>query len=546
MGTSLLDWLEGRRPPSAPEVASPSPLVDALFDEALPAEGEARYVFKGPELKDHAAGRAILGLDPAAQADLVVGMFAWYQALSGPYQRNHRQQNVLWAVPRVLAQLLRRKLPFEERHLLALVESTGRTPQGDGWSLPVPKLVAILEEHARSQALSEPLRAAVEALVSALESPIYQPAAERRLLDRLRLLPTLAEATFEGLDLSGGDAWRIALRAALEEARETKAAWVALLTHASTASAAKPSARWLDQARKLLRGLSAEEVTRTTALCLGELGKIGTHRARNPWTGAEGELTPLLDDEKTDLLRGLVWCAGLVDDPALMGLLGDAAERCFRKVSNHGPFNVKIGNACLDTLSRMGRPEAVAQISRLRARVQHPSTRRQIEKVLNRTAERLGITAAELEEISVPAVDPEDKKEIQKLLPGQRMRLERFYLFPREWDLATWKERYLDHPLVGLLARRLIWQFDGGGESRTGIWRDGEIVDAEGRVLAGLDTARITLWHPLGSSPEQVLAWRRALEDWGIVQPFKQAHREIYVLTDAERQTATYSNRFAA
>ncbi len=31
-----------------------------------------------------------------------------------------------------------------------------------------------------------------------------------------------------------------------------------------------------------------------------------------------------------------------------------------------------------------------------------------------------------------------------------------------------------------------------------------------------------------------------------IVQPFKQCHREIYVLTDAEIQTETYSNRFAA
>jgi hypothetical protein len=30
------------------------------------------------------------------------------------------------------------------------------------------------------------------------------------------------------------------------------------------------------------------------------------------------------------------------------------------------------------------------------------------------------------------------------------------------------------------------------------------------------------------------------------VQPFKQAHREIYLLTDAERTTDIYSNRFAA
>jgi hypothetical protein len=42
------------------------------------------------------------------------------------------------------------------------------------------------------------------------------------------------------------------------------------------------------------------------------------------------------------------------------------------------------------------------------------------------------------------------------------------------------------------------------------------------------------------------VAWRNRLDEFEITQPFKQAHREIYVLTDAERRTNTYSNRFAA
>jgi hypothetical protein len=42
-----------------------------------------------------------------------------------------------------------------------------------------------------------------------------------------------------------------------------------------------------------------------------------------------------------------------------------------------------------------------------------------------------------------------------------------------------------------------------------------------------------------------VLAWREWLERHAVTQPFKQAHREVYLLTDAERATGTYSNRFA-
>ena len=42
-----------------------------------------------------------------------------------------------------------------------------------------------------------------------------------------------------------------------------------------------------------------------------------------------------------------------------------------------------------------------------------------------------------------------------------------------------------------------------------------------------------------------MLAWRRRLHSFGVTQPFKQAHREIYVLTPAERESAVASQRFA-
>ena len=56
----------------------------------------------------------------------------------------------------------------------------------------------------------------------------------------------------------------------------------------------------------------------------------------------------------------------------------------------------------------------------------------------------------------------------------------------------------------------------------------------------------VRLWHPIHSDVQTVLAWRCWLEDREVRQPFKQAHREVYLLTDAERATGTFSNRFAA
>ena len=99
-----------------------------------------------------------------------------------------------------------------------------------------------------------------------------------------------------------------------------------------------------------------------------------------------------------------------------------------------------------------------------------------------------------------------------------------------------WRERYADHGLVGPLARRLIWTFDGRPAT-------GELVSVDG---APVERGPVRLWHPVEAEPDDVGAWRRFLEEHEITQPFKQAHREVYVLTAAERETDVYSNRFAA
>ncbi|HSK73965.1 MAG TPA: DUF4132 domain-containing protein, partial [Pyrinomonadaceae bacterium] len=134
-------------------------------------------------------------------------------------------------------------------------------------------------------------------------------------------------------------------------------------------------------------------------------------------------------------------------------------------------------------------------------------------------------------------------KDIKKMLPAQRDRIENLYLEEKRWDYKIWRERYLDHPLVGTIARRLIWRFD---EATTAIWLDGKLVDREENELTLFEDAQVELWHPIHSATHEVLEWREFLEKHEIRQPFKQAHREIYVLTDAERNTEIYSNRFAA
>lgn len=596
MWKRLRELVQAPAEPAGPPPDASAGLLDALWAQALPPEEARQHNHGRIVLREHPAGREMLALDGRSQASLVVQALRRQMDLTLGAARSYHIKNQMAALPKVAAQLLRRDPDFQEEQLVALAETAVRAGRYRIGDLPMPALLRAFENHARTQGLGAPLREALTSLVRVLETAsLYKELAQT--LEGLRRI--LRDEPPPEPGLAGGDAWSDELLDALGRLPSgEQAAWRDLLAHCATATSAKPSSRWLARAKELAGRLDLAPVL---ASCLDRIGEPGSGRVKT-FMGQQIEVDrTLLDDAQTDLLRGLVWCAGFVDDPtvapSVAATVGKAADACFRKVENHGPRNAKVGNACLETLSRMGTPAAVAQLSRLRTRVRHPSSRRQLEGVLDKVAERQGLTKAELEEMSVPTqgltevgLRREDlggftaelrvtgtsateltwrkegktqksvpkavqeghaaelkpltaaAKEIQKVLPGHRDRLERLYLIPRDWDLATWRERYLDHPLVGTLARRLIWKLG----DRTGLWREGRLVDAEGQPLDLPEDVRVTLWHPLDSAADEVLAWRTRLEAWEVVQPFKQAHREIYLLTDAERQTATYSNRFAA
>ncbi|MFG2089786.1 MULTISPECIES: DUF4132 domain-containing protein [unclassified Spirillospora] len=103
-----------------------------------------------------------------------------------------------------------------------------------------------------------------------------------------------------------------------------------------------------------------------------------------------------------------------------------------------------------------------------------------------------------------------------------------------------WRDALLRHPIAGPTVRALIWEVETApGDRRAVLPEVDDLPDAA-------DDANVRLWHPIGSEPDEVRAWRDVLIDRRIRQPFKQAFREIYLLTPAEEETRVYSNRFAA
>ncbi len=136
-------------------------------------------------------------------------------------------------------------------------------------------------------------------------------------------------------------------------------------------------------------------------------------------------------------------------------------------------------------------------------------------------------------------------KDLTAALLGRIAQLEAGYLTRRSLALDRFQARLRAQPIESYLASRLIWRATWGDESCS--FMPGEALeDVAGSRLMLPPESLITLWHPLHGGPGEVAAWRDRIERLGVPQPFKQAHRETYVLTDAERATATYSNRFAA
>jgi hypothetical protein len=134
--------------------------------------------------------------------------------------------------------------------------------------------------------------------------------------------------------------------------------------------------------------------------------------------------------------------------------------------------------------------------------------------------------------------------DLKKELSGQRIRIENFYKREKGWKFSDWNQGFFQHPLVQWLSRKLIWQFEEDGQVRNGFFWQNQFIDSAQTPFVPSERARVRLWHPATANPAEVVDWRQFLLAQEIKQPFKQAFREIYLVTDAEVTTATFSNRF--
>lgn len=137
-------------------------------------------------------------------------------------------------------------------------------------------------------------------------------------------------------------------------------------------------------------------------------------------------------------------------------------------------------------------------------------------------------------------------KELQAQLKSQRTRFRATLENMMAEERALSQEeiaRLASLPAARPLLLKLIWRNE---EGRFGRFDDtfSQLRAVDGQSWPAQSALRLA--HPFDLfGAGQLAEWQRALVQQRIVQPFRQAFRELYVLTPAERTTRTFSNRFA-
>lgn len=507
------------------------------------------------------------------------------------------------ALEQTASKLCKRKLPFTDAQLIVLVKAAAADFPCK--ALPGASVIDQIEAFMENASPSSDLISSLKTFKSMLQREGTNWAGEllasgKKLFQRLEVLLQRAKGGNEVVvPMSPQEAWSDQAISDLKAMNSAQLqSWLKLLDHCSRTSGTTPSSTWSKKANELISALEEESFITHVHRWLSLVPQKGSRTDQEMGTMGEIDGAVIIRPQNAEILKGIAFSCTGRKDARLASALGDAAEASFKKVPNLGPRCPKLGNACVHALSSMNTKESIAQLTRVQSRAKHASVRAQIEKALNSAATKSGMSVDDLQDIGVPdfgmqevgklvrdfnawsahitiedsnsittswvssngktqqSVPAEVKssapdqvrelkkieQDLEKLLPGLRTRLERSYVEQRKWKFNEWRERLLDHPVTGTMARRLLWTFNG----RAGIWYGDHFIDESGTSFMPEESAEVELWHPIGADPQVVLEWRRWLTENRIAQPFKQCHREVYVITPAELETGTYSNRFSA
>ncbi|MFY0673332.1 MAG: DUF4132 domain-containing protein [Bacteroidia bacterium] len=375
----------------------------------------------------------------------------------------------------------------------------------------------------------------------------------------------------------------------------------------STVSGSKPTKRFINTVAKLQESIRPDKYRKIAQELLqiplnrAFVEETTTHE--HAGRSYEYTHTSYLCNPSQTFIKGLVWTMERYSDKETIRLLSKLTEKSYSKIPGQGPAAASIGNACVMVLGNMRGKDGLGALSTLKLKLRQNNIKKIIDKHLNAGAKKYNVSVEELKEMAIPdfklvngkkiiAFDEynlqvwieaskvkkqffkadgqpmkstpsavknnalhssklkkiqKEIKEIQKVYSAQKQRIDNQFILNRTWDMASFKKFYINHGLVNPIASKLIWSFKKKGQKCEAIMLDGNWYTVAHDKIDWIDEeTEVSLWHPVNATEAEIIHWRQKVIDLQWKQPVKQAFREIYILTDAEVNTRTYSNRMAA
>jgi hypothetical protein len=563
-------------------------------DEAEPLERHQQLV--------DAAVRDAKGVAPAVKqqpADLQVSV-----ALASLYEILRDASSSSYYLGRLWSELNRRALPYEADDLelgLALLDG-----HEYGWFYGERLVRAIARFSAGGGAVPERwhdhLRPMLAFAAGSRSAKYQQMAVTIR-----SLLGTGGAGGEEArrLDVSifdGADAWSTTVRAILSEEHGDDAGLgqlLRMLQHSGTAP--RPSTTWR---RDIAAALAASASSVAVVRMLLETA-IGVRDALVRRTADGSWLYSALGEPAALQIRAAAWAAQLSGAAWAPELLERLAGLYTEMLFNGEPYNARVVNGAVSALALRSDRDAVVRLARLQRSMWHGGMRKHVERELDSVAAAGGLTRGQLLELSAPdlglerdgtatlevgaggsltlsldercrlvagwsfagrdattasppaalrSAEPDRVKELQHhvkqaraSLAVERDRVDGLLAEQPRWNMQDWAASYERHPVLRVFGRSLIWNVELGDQIRAGIavGEAASFVAVDGDTFTATDDARVTLWHPIAAEEGASAAWRSALFERRLVQPVRQAFREVYRLAPEERGSRHYSTRFA-
>lgn len=386
--------------------------------------------------------------------------------------------------------------------------------------------------------------------------------------------------------VSRDDGYGRAVIACLGPVEDWPAGVQKFLSHCRMSGGTGPSARWQRRCARLATTLDdGPGLVRRLLELVVTTPPLRFQTEFRPWD--------LLADRNSGLIRGLVWAAGVLNEPWLPEVAGPVGERWLRLSAGRSFRWVpvcgdRVPLACFDVLAQAGSDESLRALARIGRATSHRTMLKRLQAALEQAAAKRGQSAEVLLDHLLPdhSLDPAGRlavaagglhavlslddrhgavldgldaaalakvKEAAELLAAvrhtvstARERIESLFTGGREWHVDDFLDCYVRHPVMGLFARRMVWAFAPfEGEAVEGIPEPG------GTMLTPRGTRRIpapslvTLLHPATASGPVLEQFRRLALDTGIRQPVRQLWRETYQPGPPAEDHQLHSDRYA-